>query len=112
MEMHYCKGELKDISFVGHSTCGTCDNNKPKCKMHKGKKSCCETTTIIHDAEEDYLSNTIDINQITEILPIVICFNYNYTVFIDETIEKQVFKAYSPPEVDKDIALLVQSFLI
>lgn len=109
-ELHYCKGELKDISIIGHADCGTCNNNDSKCKMHKNKK-CCKTEIISHEGEEDCLNSSYLITN-NAVSPLILTVIYDYSFFEGKEIESTVFKSYSPPDYQKDIVVLFRSFLI
>ena len=110
-EIHYCKGELSDISFIGHSSCENCESHNSKCKMHK-KKKCCETVVIEYESDEDCVNASFDINQLSAVQVIIVNYYLNLDLFVSNELDKTIFKPYPPPDIDKDIQVLIQSFLI
>ena len=89
-EIHYCKGELSDISFIGHSSCENCESHNSKCKMHK-KKKCCETVVIEYESDEDCVNASFDINQLSAVQVIIVNYYLNLDLFVSNELDKEFF---------------------
>lgn len=112
-ELHYCKGEITDISFFGDATCAcpSMDKMSTHCQMHKKKKSCCETTVISHEAAEDFKEHSDVLVNSVEITAILVQLFAPY-LFIEEAGDVHVYEDYTPPNFRQDRQVLYQSFLI
>ena len=99
---HYCGGHLSDVSLYLSATCGCGDMDMDS--------DCCQTNSDFVQLDEDYTILTLDLNQDNELI-VEIANNY-----IDLLIESDNSPAYFfhhvPPLIERDIPVLVQSFLI
>src|SRR5690606_38539851 len=118
--MHYCMGELESIALF--SEAGTCDMAKqkktasaskhgPDCHQHQmAAKNCCEDQTLVLEGiEELSLVKSFEIPdfQMTAMLyALVSC------ILTSQSVDYYTFDDYSPPPIERDITVLVQSFLI
>lgn len=119
--VHTCHGKVKDISFIKSDKC--CDKKEEPKKKHncckkKVEKKCCESEGVqgCDNCELDQLidSDNFEMAQFDWAdVQLVIAFCYaSYLDFIPETTSKVDYITYDPPFFDRDIPVLVQSFLI
>lgn len=129
-EMHYCKGQITDVSFIGHAECVCVDGNtthetesqsktcKKSChdeelKVNLNKDNfkdtgCCKTKQVT------YMSSTVKALSSSE-LPLIIAIvaTINPLYFIGSpNLKAKSFNHYSSPVLIKDITILVRTFLI
>ena len=125
VDMHYCRGQLKSISFFGKAkSCHEISKTTKKaCPFHqqddfeqddKGikKKDCCENKTKYFQADQDFTSKIFDLsinNQPSQfastsiaVLPFVSTSQF----------AKPSYTYYKPPLITKDIPIFIQSFLL
>jgi hypothetical protein len=115
MNIHYCGGEMQDIAFWSNEV--TCEmmaaaKKANPCPMHAVVASdCCENKDIEVKAEdpESYLTSTIHISLDWTA---VTTSSITYSVDLPHLSEKFVYNTYRPPPIERDIPVLVQSFLI
>lgn len=112
MTVHYCAGEIRDVSFTGENIeCEMMANmQKNACPMHtQATSSCCEDQdlTLEGDSHESYLVKTFNpgadlvaIPTPPVMLPVIPATQDNHTFSF----------TYRPPPPDSEIFLLVQSF--
>lgn len=128
IDLHYCQGDIKSFSLFGTAkSCHTkankshCSKNKMSChfaktaleKVDDSGKSCCSNKSIEIAPDLDIdkvLSEQLTQTQITIISAYVAAF------FTDQPSDLAKLdiphKKYIPPLLDRDIPVLVQSFLI
>ena len=122
VDMHYCNNELKSISFS--SKAKPC--HKPtlkQCPFHSqskvnsdgsnlaSKKGCCENKTKYFHSEQDQQIQTFDYKlfQFSQLF-VVIFLNEFSENYVEEDV--LTYKRYRPPIIQKDIPVLIQSFLL
>jgi len=127
IDMHFCQGHLKSISFIGDATdCYGAKGNNPQksCQMSKrqvtkkmdcsiDKEDCCHNRQLLAQANltstntsGQFILNYIDFQYIS-IIPVLLVYD---TIFLNTDI-LSVFQ-YKPPLVLKDIPVFIQSFLL
>ena len=117
--MHFCMGQLQSFAlFSGAEPCEmtqeeapcTSDKHDPDRDYLITKKGCCEDHTVVVEGSED-LSIVSSISapdlQLAAVLYALVSF-----IFSAPQLDFYSFKDYSPPLIDRDIPVLVQSFLI
>ena len=112
IDKHYCGETLVDVSYFGKAKgCGmeskTMNLDAPK----KKKKKCCKDETIVIE------SSTFDKEKIhsVQIVDLDFVFSYAYSyinLYQNLVLEKEYYKDFSPPDIDEDIQVLQQVFLI
>lgn len=131
MELHYCKGEITDISIFGEANC-VCKDSKEEqtvapvetvsCKKHchkeaavdeskvnlKKEKKCCKTEKLTFTSSKLKAISSSKINQIIAVLAIVNPY------LIAEILQKAEtdFLLYEPPLKDRDLLVLNSVFII
>ncbi|MGK7391507.1 MAG: HYC_CC_PP family protein [Candidatus Cyclobacteriaceae bacterium M2_1C_046] len=118
--MHFCMGQLESIAlFSGAEPCematqkSPCANDKhdPDCEPQQvTKKGCCEDQTLVIEGHEDLTLLTkvaVPDFQMIAVIYAVVSF-----LFSDIAVDHYTFNDYSPPLIERDIPVLVQSFLI
>jgi len=127
MDMHYCGGELKSVSFFGKAkTCHemTGENKTPMkdCPHHKKMaakkkgcsedKDCCSNKNVqLHDQDQKVQTNDFVVSK--QLKQFVIA--YVAIFFIDDfdlQREATTFALYKPPLIPRDIPVLNQTFLL
>ncbi len=126
MDMHYCKGQLKSVSWFGkakschemasNNSTKQCPHHQKMMKQSKGEsfdtKNCCTNTTVHFQADDDqkWSPTTVVLSSNLQAFlnAYVAAFFFN-----DEIVkESTVFARYKPPLIPRDIPVLTQSFLI
>ncbi|MEQ8682450.1 MAG: hypothetical protein RID25_21980 [Cyclobacteriaceae bacterium] len=117
--MHFCMGQLESIAlFSGAEPCEMVAQKSPcasekhdsDCDHKITKKSCCEDHTVVMEGSEELniiSSVSAPDFHMTAILYAVVSF-----LFSDTAVDHYTFNDYSPPLIERDIPVLVQSFLI
>ena len=127
IDMHFCQGHLKSISFIGDAA--DCygakgDNSQKSCQMSKrqvtkkmdcslDKKDCCHNRHLLAQADltSTNQSGQFILNhnsfQYISIVPVSLVED---TIFLTTDI-LSVFQ-YKPPLILKDIPVFIQSFLL
>lgn len=128
VELHYCKGEVTDISFFGEASCVCNESQAPcveteltSCKKHCHKEvsssdskktavknSCCKTEKLTYTPSK---LKAISVTKISEIIAVLALYNpYLILELFPET--DQVSANYSPPLLQRDISVLNSVFII
>lgn len=105
-------GQLESIAlFSGAEPCematqkSPCATNKhdPDCEHQQvTKKGCCEDQTVVIEGHED----------LTQVTKIAVLYAVVSFLFSATAVDHYTFNDYSPPLIERDIIVLVQSFLI
>lgn len=128
MDMHYCGGELKSVSFFGkakncHEMAGESDATMKNCPHHKKMiadkkscsedKNCCSNKTLHFQSDQDHQLQTADFVVTKQLKQFVIAY---VSVFLggdfDLKWEVTPYAHYKPPLIRKDIPVLHQTFLL
>ena len=115
---HFCGGELENVKIGLSNRDANCDmmQTENDCEQHpasnKLKKSSCCANQFIHFALEDNFEKLA--LEKTEIDPIFLIAYSHVSAGFTPFVQQKDFNLhlYSPPLLDKDIPVLVQSFLI
>lgn len=131
VELHYCKGEITDISFFGEANCVCKDSHKESelkfsetnsCEKHchddlekseapvqlKKDKKCCKTEKLTFTSAKLKAISSSKFNQILAVLAIVNPFLI--TEFFEK--EERFLLLYEPPLLKQDILVLNSVFII
>ena len=109
---HFCCGEAVESQLmVGHNHMPDMEKDCPENGDHLETEACCEDKYQALQIEDDYKSGFVQTNNLDLVIAFVQVFlNLN---FPEKT--EQDFLTYlksSPLQADKDIIILVQSFLL
>jgi len=127
IDLHYCQGQIKTFSLTGKArSCHEqvakdhCKNKKKSChaasvnqdEVEQSQKNCCSNKTIQIDGNDEVKKiSTVEISptQIQFITAFVQVYLLEYT-----NLNKVIIPHlnYIPPLLNKDIPVLVQSFLL
>jgi len=122
IDMHYCNNELKSISLIGKAkpchepTLKQCPFHKKmqekSAESSKDAKGCCENKTEHFQSDQDQQIQNIDFKLSQPIQLFITAFITNF--ISNNGFEKEliVFTRYRPPIIQKDIPVLIQSFLL
>lgn len=109
VEKHFCGDFLVDVSFVG---------NVEKCEMNKSastnvkKKNCCKDE-VHHIEGQDELQKDTSVKLTFDQQEFIAAFTFSYhSIFSGIKLEKEFYKDFSPPNLNRDILVLYQTFLI
>lgn len=100
---HYCGNHLASISLLGDGGC--------TCGVMEDEANCCHTERSFFHVDDDFSVtpvHTLTVQQ-ASMLTILVC---NLSVDFNTNEAFASFKHYKPPIPDKDIPVLIQSFLI
>ena len=112
IDKHFCGETLVDVSYFGEAdTCGM-EGMKMNLTTSKiQKKSCCKNETTFVDSSTFNKEKTIAIQSVT--VEFVFAYAYSFINLYQNTVlEKEYYKDFSPPDIEHDIQVLHQSFLI
>ena len=109
VEKHFCGDSLVDISIVGNvERCNT-DKNLSKTTM---KNNCCKDE-VYHIEGQDKLQKESLSKLSFEQQKVFVAFLFSYhSIYVDYKNEQSFYKDFSPPDLDRDIRVLYQTFLI
>ena len=127
VDMHYCQGQLKSISFLGKAkSCHDLGEGMKDCPHHKkmleakdsagdslSEKGCCSSETIYYHLDKDQkhqVENTVLAN--ASLQNFVIAF---VEVFLSSSVtqtENPIYAHYKPPLIPRDIYVLLETFLL
>ena len=127
MDMHYCMGHLKNVNFFGKAK--TChDKVRPIKNAHCKKiqkachqkfavsqsqkaNGCCDNHSIQYDLDTEFIQSSFDILVGFDYQSLSIN-NFSARFFESSNIVIPAFLLYKPPIPERDIPVLIQSFLI
>jgi hypothetical protein len=99
---HYCRGELSDVSLYLQADCPCGDVGM--------NSDCCKTSNDCFKLADDFtlITYTVEFNQI------LLSFIENTEISLESTTSFSISKYanYKPPLIERDIPVLIQSFLI
>jgi hypothetical protein len=113
---HFCMGEIHDIAlFSPASTCGMaaplspCNNPESSNSYSLADQGCCEDVTMIVDGQEVIKTETLCIQETN----LISAFAWSYLLLVNHSsAEIDSYREYTPPIIERDIPILVKSFLI
>lgn len=115
---HYCEGSLEKVNIGFSSKDLSCEMMKEKdaCPLHSSSNqvkdpSCCSNQFIHFALEEDFEKEAV---KETELNPTFLIAYTFITAGFNPFVKDRDFNLlyYTPPLLDKDIPVLIQSFLI
>ena len=110
---HFCGETLVAVSYIGDDLeCGM-EEPEDDCDGETSvKKDCCSDILTIIEAEE--LNATVDFSTNKQLISFVAVFIESYINLFQKSIfvEKELFKDFSPPDIEENIQILHQTFLI
>lgn len=127
VELHYCKGQITSVSFMGNAEC-VCpeevEEEKTSCSHHKehteqsvqesndkdciSKIGCCETEQFSVETDKQFSKSDFSVDPV-----IVSVLLFNPYLFIEyEQANFDDYNHYPEPYGQRDIPILIQSFLI
>ncbi len=127
VDMHYCNGELKSVSFFGKAkTCHekVVTNKKIACPHHQkmqaasnnsdemNENDCCENKTTIIQADDDQVNSHYPVPTTPQLQQFVIAYILAFHAQI--TTDKQSIQeiSYLSPLLSRDIYVLSEAFLL
>ena len=124
MDLHFCQGNIKSISFVGTAkSCHDKTISKKVCPLHAAAlntntksilsaKNCCENRSFTLDCDQDayeILVHTASFKFFSSYFIPVLVHPFLYQ---NEDSSPRISAFYKPPLILRDIPVLKQSFLL
>ena len=117
LDLHYCKGDLKDFSFIGEAQ--ACFKAKKQCPHHandqineKHDKDCCSNEKIeIDNLDEDSVMSQ-DITLTDFQLKFITSFVFTFNGINLPRVEKSEYIRTQEPYPPMDIYVLLERYLI
>jgi hypothetical protein len=125
MDIHYCQGEFKSISFIGKAkSCHEIAQQKASCPHHQkqqekscsaaNEKDCCDNEVLYFQSDQDQQIAAADLMLTkTEQQFILAC---SFLLFADrycfDADQRVPVPEYSPPIIPRDISVLFETFLL
>jgi hypothetical protein len=124
MDLHYCQGELKSFSLIGKAK--SCHEMAKKvfCPHHqkmmtmsdegceKDQKDCCNNEKLFFQLDQDQQIQNLDLVLSQQLKQFIVAY---LSVILEMSIIKNEaipYAQYKPPLIQKDIHVLIQSFLL
>jgi hypothetical protein len=118
INMHLCMEQIESISLIKDATDCEMRAKASSCPMgdhqqqedHEDSKGCCEDRTHLIEGQDEFKEvRTLSLPNIQFVSVLyAVVFNFLSTSIF----ENFPYKEYSPPLIERDIPVLVQSFLI
>lgn len=119
MSAHFCGGKLQNVSFFSKvKTCETHIEKLPSChkeqssETNEEKNPCCEEQSIVKQAQEF----KVQVDSLKELKPdlkfIALVVQFVVALVPESNHHFSSYTQYSPPLIERDIPVLVQSFLL
>ncbi len=114
--MHFCMGQLKSIAVLSNAKACDLEVKSLSCARDKQipqnitPKSCCQDQTLVVEGQNE-LEETASIS-IPDFQTVAVLYVVTSFLFEASGANTYSYKEYSPPLIDRDIPVLVQSFLI
>lgn len=115
VNMHFCGGHVQNVSLIEDATPCPMEVQRPAChnKVAVKKSGCCEDKHVAFEGK-DFNAQVLDFSFLTgqsinwvATLPMIM-----EVIQINESLAFSSHSPYKPPIVERDIPVLVQSFLI
>jgi len=117
MDMHFCKGELKGVSFIGtpkncHQQAAVPACHKTLKKGTPSHKGCCENEQLL--IKKTDLEATSPQVSALDLLPITYVCTFVAVFFLPQHLEQKVtfYPFHKPPLPKRNIQAQLQTFLI
>ncbi len=109
LSVHYCGEAIVDVALLGDAeACSMAAD----ISIDSKKKSCCSDRLIVIEGEDHLSSKSIEKGGIERIDLLTAELNYPIDLLVQKTIASSYYENYSPPLIEQEIFLSVQSFLL
>lgn len=113
MGKHFCKKEMQAEKFLA-KTKSCCQSSSTTCSSENGgcDKDCCSNEYEYFQSDQVKLAQSIDLPSLNKpalVATLLLVFDIEIPSFDNNT---RQFQAYRPPIVERDIPVLLQTFLI
>lgn len=100
---HYCGSHIASVSLLGDGGCS--------CDGMQNTHGCCHTDRAFFQVDDDYSVTPVQTLNLSSASHFSLLI-YRLSLEFDFNIHNVVYANYKPPLPDKDIPVLIQSFLI
>ena len=121
MDLHYCQGNLKSISFfskakkchdmVAMTNCSHHQEQQEQSQSCSEEEDCCQNETFQFQSNQEKAIQTFDFVVNKQLQQFLTAYVMVLTMSFDE-IDTIPYTYYKPPLIHRDIPVLVQSFLL
>ncbi len=118
--LHFCMGQLQNVAlFGGADPCGMEQEKSPcSANTHRSdlehqqltQNGCCEDQSIVLEGSKE--PGIVEIAFVPDFQMTAVLYALVSFIFTSPSIDYDSFNDYSPPVIERDIPVLVQSFLI
>lgn len=127
IDMHYCKGELKSVAFIGKAkSCHDTQSSSTKkmCPHHQKmmdmgeditaeQNNCCQNKTMRSQSDDDKTIVISDVIVPNVTLNYVVAFvTTQFSINLSSINQNTYIEDYHPPIISRDIYVLHESFII
>jgi hypothetical protein len=108
LSAHYCGQTIVDVALFGEAEA---------CSMaaemnNDSEEPCCSDRQIIIEGEDYLSSKSFEKQEVEKIDILLFEFQFPLELFLEDEKTQSLIVQYTPPEIEKEITILVQSFLI
>lgn len=108
LSAHYCGQTIVDVALFGDAeACPMADEMN-----NDSKESCCSDRQIIIEGEDYLSSKSFDKQEVEKIDILLAEFQFPLELLLEEEKTHSFIANYTPPLIEQDITLAVQSFLL
>lgn len=109
LSAHYCCSQLVDIALIGEAE--VCSMTKERdCKSYE--MPCCSDRQIIIEGEDYLSSKSFETQEVEKIDILIADHQFPIGLLLEEQHTSFFLEHYTPPLIEQDITLAVQSFLL
>lgn len=126
VDMHYCAGQLKSVSWLGKakscheqaqaSTSKSCPHHQMMLEQDEASSSddggCCENRTVYLHADQDTDALASQFVLEKQAQQFLVAFIVTFSPTLTRGRDVPTYTHYTPPLIPRDIPVLVQSFLL
>ena len=109
LSAHYCGQQLVDIALFGEAE--ACPMTKEKA-CESDKMPCCADRDIIIEGEDFLASKQLSKQEIKNTEVLIASLNYPIKLLVLNEFSVYTLENYNPPLIDREIPILIQSFLL
>jgi len=109
LSAHYCGQQLVDLALFGDAE--ICQMAKEKA-CESEEMTCCTDRDIIIDGEDYVSSKDLSKQEIKKIEVLITSLEYPIELLVSSEFSTETEENYDPPLIEREIPILIQSFLL